>query len=202
MSVEPRDLGHGSGQIDCQHPRWRGISPNASAPRPADFFHHSDQSLNLMKPAVAITHRLKARRPWVLAEITCIMAGSAIFTTRSVRPCKRVQVHRAWSISPLGKAVDFKRTRWSADKNQSASTVPFNHSLLTPLSLFRTSRQNFHHQLLKIFGMGCYRVPSSPTPSVETPIPEDPAKEDSDASWLIFVGNVSASTFPQHGTEC
>lgn len=51
--------------------------------------------------------------------------------------------------------------------------------------------------------MGCYRVPS-PTPSVESdaPIPEapqevSPGAENIKAHWMIFVGNVSVSSFPR-----
>lgn len=51
--------------------------------------------------------------------------------------------------------------------------------------------------------MGCYRVPS-PTPSIESdaPIPEapqevSPGAENIKAHWMIFVGNVSVSSFPR-----
>jgi hypothetical protein len=68
ISVESRGLGHGSGQVVRQHPRRR-LSKRV-------FFHHPDH-LTRLKARGQITHRFKAKRPWLLAGIGRTMGGSA-----------------------------------------------------------------------------------------------------------------------------
>lgn len=107
MSVEPRDLSHGPGEIECQHQRWR-FSKRVDVP--ACLFHYSDHPpiFNArLETHGRITRKPKARRPWVLAEVDHI-APAPLDLTDSEEVSKRIHHGRfhqggpCFSNEPVG----------------------------------------------------------------------------------------------------
>jgi hypothetical protein len=154
ISVEPHKLGHGLGQIECQH-LMRRLSKRVGVP--ARHSHHSDlASPNLAwqgSPRSSLTRRLKARRPWVSRLVSVVMMGGSAYIRYQICPTvwaypstySMIEFHYGgpcFSNEPSGLQI---KTRVRASVLSHYSSSHF-----APQDLKTTISQS----VLKIFAMG------------------------------------------------